>query len=157
MRICKGSQKGTGDQIMQQQQLQQKQLHVLGLFFLGRRWLSRDTVHWQAGKRWKETDWSFSLAIQELGSSVMVLGARLKQKEAIYHMVVTSAVEHFAKGWHRWESLCESHWDSASIWKRSNQTNHIRFRKHPQLKPGRYQESIRASHTLTLFFPFQWL
>lgn len=37
MRICKGSQKGTGDQIMQQQQLQQKQLHVLGLFFLGRR------------------------------------------------------------------------------------------------------------------------
>ena len=91
-----------------QQQLQEKELHVSGLSFLGKRWLSRDTVHWQAGKRWKGTDWSLSLPTQELGSSVMVLRAGRKQKEAIYHVVASAPVERFAKGGHRWKSLCES-------------------------------------------------
>lgn len=108
----------TDDQSMQQQ-LQEKQLHVLVLFFPRKRWLSRDTVHWQAGKRWKGTDWSLARPMQELGSSMMVLGAWLKQKEAIYHVVASALVE----CWHRWKSLCEYQWDSTSIWKRSKQTS----------------------------------
>jgi len=39
---------------------------------------------------------------------MMVVGARLKQKQVIYRMVASALVEHFAKGWHRWKSLCES-------------------------------------------------
>lgn len=38
----------------------------------------------------------------------MVLGARLKQKQAIYHVMASAPVERFAKGWHRWKSLWES-------------------------------------------------
>lgn len=133
-----------------QQQLQERQLHISRLFFLGRTWLM-DTINSQERGEGK-TDRSLFLSMHKLGSLAMVLGTRFKRRHFITAWLCTlSLVECFGT-WHR-KADANAH-GTLQVFQRYKDTNHSRFRKYTALEIGRHQESIRASHTLPLFVAF---